>query len=357
MSTPQSPEQRELSLVGKVEMRIALADSDSKLETTLKTYLAPLLLKLASEHQSVRNKVISVCQHVNTRVQPQSIQLPVAALVKQFKDQESSFIRHFDLLYIQQGVNRLPASERAELLPIVVKNVSQSGSHGPQMFNLLLRLLESFVLPPRGSKEDSELRSRMELTEADATYLATWIGKLILLTPQKGSNPTCPGLSKDDYAFLNLQGKEDVYNPAAGGLNLLRTKVLAAKLLASGLITDDERFLPALFASADPASTISDVGDDMMKRALPATDLEDESLMKRLYDLYFGTDGTPRVRAPLRLKILGLFNKSTKSTTFANHIMRLVDDGIAAPTDGEDTVMSNGPTRYDDHFKRCSGIR
>jgi proteasome component ECM29 len=57
MATEQSPEAKELSLVGKVEMRIALADGDQKLQTTLNTYLAPLLLKLASEHMSVRNKV------------------------------------------------------------------------------------------------------------------------------------------------------------------------------------------------------------------------------------------------------------------------------------------------------------
>jgi proteasome component ECM29 len=75
-SNTQSPEQRELSLIGKVEMRIALADTDSKLESILKTYLAPLLLKLASEHASVRNKVLSVCQHISTRTKPQSIQLP-----------------------------------------------------------------------------------------------------------------------------------------------------------------------------------------------------------------------------------------------------------------------------------------
>lgn len=43
--------------MGKVEMRIALADGDQKLQATLNTYLAPLLLKLASEHMSVRNKV------------------------------------------------------------------------------------------------------------------------------------------------------------------------------------------------------------------------------------------------------------------------------------------------------------
>lgn len=52
-----SPESKELSLVGKVELRIALVDSDTKLESTLKTYLPPLLLKLASEYISVRSKV------------------------------------------------------------------------------------------------------------------------------------------------------------------------------------------------------------------------------------------------------------------------------------------------------------
>ena len=53
----ETTETRELNLVGKVELRIALIDSDTKLESTLKTYLPPLLLKLASEYVNVRNKV------------------------------------------------------------------------------------------------------------------------------------------------------------------------------------------------------------------------------------------------------------------------------------------------------------
>lgn len=57
MAAAQSPEAKELALVGKVEMRIALADSEKKLEDLLKLYLAPLLLKLGSEHVAVRNKV------------------------------------------------------------------------------------------------------------------------------------------------------------------------------------------------------------------------------------------------------------------------------------------------------------
>lgn len=57
MAAAQTPDAKELALVGKVEMRIALADSEKKLQDLLKVYLAPLLLKLASEHVAVRNKV------------------------------------------------------------------------------------------------------------------------------------------------------------------------------------------------------------------------------------------------------------------------------------------------------------
>lgn len=57
MATASSTEARELSLLDKVELRFALADSDVKLQTALQTYLTPVLLKLASEHVNVRNKV------------------------------------------------------------------------------------------------------------------------------------------------------------------------------------------------------------------------------------------------------------------------------------------------------------
>lgn len=356
MSAPaQTPEQRELSLVGKVEMRIALCDTDAKLEGILKTYLAPVLLKLASEHKSVRDKVIQICMHISTRIQPQSIQLPVANLIRQFKEQESTLIRHFDTLYIQQGVVRLSNVEKADLLPVVVSGIAEYGilsSHASQIFYLLLRLLESFPLPPRGSKEDLELRTKFEVSDEDTNTLSKYLGIFILFTPQKGPSKQCPGLTAKQYAFMAMEGKEDAWDPAKGGLNLLRTKTLAARLLASGLFDDQERFFPALYASAEAASNISDVGDDMLKRALPAIDLENESVVCTLFDLYLGssdgiegTDKAPRARAPLRLKVLGLLSKSHKSTFFANNIAKLVADGVSTSSqDGEDVLMSNGPT-------------
>lgn len=82
MSTPPpasteqpNPEQRELSLVSKVELRIALVESDTKLESMLNTYLPPLLLKLASEYSKVR---LHVCQDL-LRIWEENIHLPIFA--------------------------------------------------------------------------------------------------------------------------------------------------------------------------------------------------------------------------------------------------------------------------------------
>lgn len=58
----------ELSLINKVDLRIALADTDAKLTSQLDVFLPPLILKLASPHTAVRTKVIGICQHINTRI-------------------------------------------------------------------------------------------------------------------------------------------------------------------------------------------------------------------------------------------------------------------------------------------------
>lgn len=64
-------EERELKLVDTVELRILnVANNEAKLQDLLGKYLAPLLLKAASEHASVRSKVITVCHRLKTFVQP-----------------------------------------------------------------------------------------------------------------------------------------------------------------------------------------------------------------------------------------------------------------------------------------------
>lgn len=329
-----SSEARELSLVSKVELRIALADSDEKLQRLLQTYLAPLLLKLASESLAVRNKVIAVCHHINTRIQPQSIQLPVPALLKQFKEQKSQLIRHFDLIYIQRGIDRLDPSARVELLPAVLEGVSQletTSDQAASVFNLVLRLLPLLKLPKKDSPEDVGLKEKLALSVEDTRFLSSWFAKLFLLSPGGKDARTCPGLAPSEYRFLNKASyPEETWDPAKkGGLNLTETKVAVARFLASGAFTNSERFLPAVIASTDANSRLAEIGDDILKRFTP--DLEDPDVVEQLYRLYFGTEGddaAPPVRTALQVKILGLLGRSVKATTYTDRIIRLLDEGL-----------------------------
>lgn len=337
MSAPasDSAEAKELSLVGKVELRIALADSDKKLESLLKIYLAPLLLKLSSDSVNVRNKVISICQHINTRIKPDSISLPVADLLKQLKDTSSNLVRHFDLLYIQQGLERIPQQARVELLPILIQDISKiinvSPAQGATLFNQILRVLPFLKLPPRGTKEDAELRSKLSIADEDASTLSFWLGRLILLIPLGTAVRTCAGLKPAEYTFLYGGSPPDqTWNPSSkSGLNLTETKVAALKLLASGAFTDKERFFPSVFALADPNSRLSDLGEYILKKFEP--NLEDPEVIEPLMQTYFGSsgdDGALPARPTLQAKILGLFCKSKLATTHTSRVIRILDEGF-----------------------------
>lgn len=337
-SASSSLEARELALISKVELRIALADTDEKLEALLNTYLVPLLLKLGSESLSVRNKVITVCHHVNARLKAPSIKLPVAALLNQFKEQKSQLIRHFDLVYLQQGIDRLGSGARAEvLLPLLqgVSGIGTSPAHGAIIFNLILRLLPLLKLPAKGSEDDVHLKHRLGLSDQDTQFLSSWFEKLLILSPADKNALTCPGLSPADYAFLNKNSPiGETWDPSAsGGLNLTETKVTCLKFISSGAFADSERLLPAIIVSADANSRVSDLGDEMLKRFVP--DLDDHNVIQRLYSLYFGTredDGAPPVRPSLQIKTLAFLGKSTRATTDTKRISQLIEEGLLSDT-------------------------
>ncbi|ELR03409.1 hypothetical protein GMDG_06146 [Pseudogymnoascus destructans 20631-21] len=332
MASSAPSEARELELVGKVEMRIALA-KDEKLESVLKVYLPPVLLKLGSEHQAVRNKVIATCQHIKIRLSgDQNVVLPVAALLQQYKDNpESSMIRHFDLLFIQQSIGKLSPTEQIDLLPILLHGIAKDAGKPTctTVFNLFLRLLPQMMLPVRGSKEDDELRTKLGLDEhpEDAEFVASWFGKLVLFNPAKslagsgGGSIASTGLSADDYAFLTQNGKEDTWNPKAQeGLNVTETKITALKFLTSGAFKDPERFIPAVFAAADTNSRISSFGEDLLKRS--TVSLEDKSVISKLFDIYMSS------KPALQTRILALMAKSSASTTYPDKIVRIVQGSI-----------------------------
>lgn len=334
MAETNSAEARELSLISKVELRIALADTDEKLQSLLGTYLPPLLLKLGADSHAVRNKVISVCQHINTRVKAPAIKLPVAALLKQFKEQKTQLIRHFDLVYLQQGIDRLGSDARVEILVPLLQGISEIGTsanQGAVVFNLVLRLLPLLKLPPKGSEDDVKLKTRLGLSDQDSSFLSHWFSKLLLLTPAEKNTSACPGLSPAEYKFLNKDVPvTDTWDPAQeGGLNLTETKVRVLRFISSGAFNDSERMMPAIISSADSNSRLSDLAEELLKRFTP--DLESPDVVQQLYQLYFGAgtpDGARPARPALQTKLLVFLGKSVRATSNTDKIVQLIEDGL-----------------------------
>ena len=196
-------------------------------------------------------------------------------------------------------------------------------------------------LPARGSNDDNELREKLGLdtSQQDAKFIASWLGKLILLTISGPEAKSSPGLSLEDSNFLQLYGKSDTWTQSSSdSLNLTETKVAAAKFLSSGAFNESERFMPALFASADPNTRISSIGDDILKRATSAVSFEDHDLVADLLVIYLGTrgaSGSLPARVPLQMKILALLCRSTIATTFAAQIVQIAKESLAPSLQGQ----------------------
>lgn len=333
-----STEQRELALVEKVDLRILnVANNEAKLQQLLGTYLPPLLLKGGSEHASVRAKVISICQRLKTFIQPPGVVLPVAALLEQYKTTDSPVVKHLDMMFVQHSIGRLEAPDRRKLISTILRSIGSETSNTAALFNVFLQVLRDLRIPPRGSKEDEALRDDVGLSDAkDAKFVAEWLGKLLLLKPQKDTTAPCPGLTSSDVAFLTL-GKSDTWVPTApDGLSLPETRIKSITFIASGAFKDDERFIPALYAASSSDSRVSSIGDDLLKRS--TVSLEDKGLVETLFEAH------SRLPAAYRIRILNLLSRSAISTGFTGQILEAVRRDIKIPSDEQGAGASLNAT-------------
>lgn len=130
-------------------------------------------------------------------------------------------------------------------------------------------------------------------------------------------------------------------------MSLFETKIVAAKFLASGAFTDRERLLPALFASSDQNPRLSEIGDDMLKRAIQTVSLEDASLVEELFQVYLGTRGATgslSARPSLQTKILAILCRSQRASSCAAKAVQIVQEGLA-PLDDQQVHVRSGPTK------------
>ncbi|KAK9454580.1 proteasome stabiliser-domain-containing protein [Dipodascopsis uninucleata] len=316
----------ELALVNKVELRIALANTNDKLESLLKIYLAPLLLKLGSSHEVVRNKVVSICDHIDTRIKSSDISLPAESLLVQFQnpkvDSDPTLVRNYSLKYLSAAIERLSSQEQANLVPEVVKNISKYGQFQQRLFAILLKLLPNYKMPAKGSKDEDNLREKFGFIKntKDSAFLSFHFRSLFLLQGnllkdlQIDRTIQMPGLHPSEVEFLTFNSK-DTFTPQQ------LTRIKAAVLnFCAGLFNDYDRFLIFLTASQDKTTSVSEMAEGLLKKV--TVDYEEQSLVNELYSLFLGGPGIQPVPFQFRLRILQLLSRSAKA---ANTMPSMVD--------------------------------
>lgn len=309
----------EVALVEKVDLHLALAESDDQLQRALAVYLAPVLLKLASTHAPTRAAVFKVIQNVFPRISAApALQLPVDALLDQAKapqvpaGTDASAVSLYSLLFVGRGVERLAADAQVALVPRVVAGISSSPPPvAARLFSILVKLLASWRAPASGTPEHDAMAHVLgfDVRPADEAFLGKLFAKFFLLQPNPGpAVVSSPGLSLDDAAFFTTT--VGIAYKTTHELSDTKRRLLAftqAGFLDASLVE------MLLIASTDSLSAIGDAASKRFKKL--TYNLENPDLIDSLVDLFTGSQTPPTlpVKVTLQERILALLCTSTRA--------------------------------------------
>lgn len=259
--------EQEISLLNKVELRIALAESNAHLENALKIYLPPVLLKLASPDAQVRQLVFKIIQHVIPRITAaRNLRLPVEALIEQVKNPnlniglDSTSVRLYSALFVSKGIDRIGDEEKIALVPSVIAQMADlPEAIAARMFGILCKLTKSWKAYAPDSDEFKAQRQMFVADRKNEQYLALKIAKFLLFNMESSTKGTI-GLSNEDIKFFTTDAGVTFQN----GPELTGTKLSLFQFLKSGF-RNDQLVLPFLIASADLTAAIGESSEKLLK--------------------------------------------------------------------------------------------
>jgi len=315
--------EKEIELLENVELRIALANKNEQFEKCLNVFLCPVLLKLGSPHDNVRQKVMSICNHVSKRIKSNiDIKLPTEKLLELFtSDNSSNFVSNFSLLFLEIAFNRTTEDEKVALIPKLIQNISKRNSPQKiQIFQIFLKTIECFNkrLIDFSKQENKDIFNFTEHPN-DLKFILEKFADILLYIPSAPDKPpvVSPGLSTNSMNFVSNNGKAAWIK----GNELASTKVNVVRFAMSEFIPNNimpiNRFIVFIIASVDSNYEVANLGDSALKK-IRNPNLEKQDVINELYKLYQGTQSNKvkevDIRKPasnnLKLKIMNYLEKS-----------------------------------------------
>ncbi|XDT19249.1 Proteasome stabiliser [Nakaseomyces glabratus] len=338
--------EKEKDLVEKVDLRFALADTAEKFQAVLDTFLAPLLLKLASPHEPVRQQVFESIKNILQRLGSlPTVRIPVLRLVEQAKKADGhNNVALYSLLFASKGVDRLNDSQEIQaMIPTVMGGISQLPEMcAARMFNLLCRLLLLWKPPMVSSLEEDQVSKLLALEDPrDLEFLMLKFTKFFMMVPNSNTNSgiiprgySSPGLSAAEIEFFTYKA-----GVAFNKDQLLRYKTAIFHFVTRGLIvfsmeeqlrdpendpTNDDLKAVSLVTFLCVVSTDnSDLGELAITRLKRVhIPYENESFVNFMISLFTGdkSNGMPPTSSNIQETIFSILNRSIYATTSPENV-------------------------------------
>uniref|UniRef100_A0A7C8YNH1 Proteasome component Ecm29 N-terminal domain-containing protein n=1 Tax=Opuntia streptacantha TaxID=393608 RepID=A0A7C8YNH1_OPUST len=283
----KSDEERE-DMLDRMLTSLALCD-DSKLENLLSKLLPLAISCLSTSSTAVRNKVLEILSHVNKRVKHEpGIGLPLSALWDLYTEATAStMVQNFCIIYIEMAFERLQIEDKKNRAPNLLVNISKLP---PRHQEIVLRIAARVIGESHPQKIDDNIVEKYRLMRGteDCEIFVDFCLHTLLYQPSSQSGGCPPGLSMSQAH--RVTGKqpltnEIIVNRKLGILNVIDSMDLPAEVVYSIYLA----------ASADSQEPVAKRGEDLLKRKGSAADLDDPTLIKKLFLLFNGTATTENI--------------------------------------------------------------
>lgn len=281
----------ELELISRVETRIVLASTDEKFSTALGLYLVPLLQKLSSSREDSRKKVLSIVEHINTRLNP-SVQLPVEKLLSLATATNSE-----GLLAKNVAANFLKkALENNSVVPWLApigKSLESVNTESQHRASLLFQLFLKGIVEWSASERPVPIDF-----EDSAPAISKRFADLFLVDLAFKTRQVAPSLNHDDFVF-QLGPNAELSEGA-----LSKAKLAVLKFIDGAEWPADLKYLPLFVASVDRLSDISSNATSQLRRlSVPLN----RDLAEKLQALASGSGGGLPAKNALQIKVMDRF--------------------------------------------------
>ncbi|CAM6125657.1 unnamed protein product [Calypogeia fissa] len=277
----------DLAMIDRLLTRLALTE-DAQLEKVLSKLLPLAISRLGSTHAPMRIKVMEMLNHINKRVKDQlSIKLPLKDLLKMYKSPDTKpTVKNVSIIYVEMAFDHASAEERAEVAPDFLVGIAQAR---PEHQAILLRMASKGLEKYSSGRIEDNLAKRFTFIEesADCREFLEFSQQIMLYQPvssAQGGAP--PGLSAVQAARISRKD-----NPR--GVALMTRKLGILNFVAELDLGADLVYTLYLVASVDSNESVAKRGEELLKRKAAGANLEDPTLIKKLFSRYLGSQPNP----------------------------------------------------------------